>query len=314
MTGATGFVGQWLCRELLAQGWDVFGLAHGDAPIATLTSDERARVKWLPSDIRDPAAVRAAMDASAPEAIFHLAGVSFVPTAAEDPGAALDVNVSGVARLLAEVRVRHKAGILDPVVLVIGSGLQYGRHGDSAMPLREDAEQRPLDLYAASKAAQEIVALEAFRADEVRVIATRSFNHSGPGQDEQFLIPRLVRRALAARLSGESAIALGNTTPVRDFLHVLDVVRAYIALVEHGTPGQAYNVASGLGHSVRSIAERLLALAGVQAELRSEPALQRTSDIPVLIGDSLKLRHATLWTPVKSLDDIITDLLNAPTH
>ncbi len=286
-------------------------MAHGDGPVRTLNRDECQRVTWLPSDIRQPAAIRAAIDASSPHAIFHLAGVSFVPAAAEDPGAALDINVSGAARILAEVRIRRIAGTLDPVVLVIGSGLQYGRQDASAMPLRETAEQRPLDLYAASKAAQEIVALEAFRSDAVRVIATRSFNHSGPGQDSQFLIPRLVRRALDLRLSGESVISLGNTTPVRDFLHVTDVVRAYIALVEHGSPGEAYNVASGVGHSVRSIAERLLSLAGVQAELRSEPALQRSSDIPVLIGDSSKLQQATHWTPVKTLDDIITDLLNA---
>ncbi|MGI9078471.1 MAG: GDP-mannose 4,6-dehydratase [Gemmatimonadaceae bacterium] len=311
VTGATGFVGQWLCKELLERGWDVVGMTHEVGTVATLTGDEYQRVSWLPSDIRQPASIRAAIDASSPHAIFHLAGVSFVPAAAEDPGSALDVNVSGAARLLAEVRARRIAGKLDPVVLVVGSGLQYGRQDSSALPLRENAEQRPLDLYAASKAAQEIVALEAFRSDGVRVIATRSFNHSGPGQDRQFLIPRLVRRALDLRISGESVISLGNTAPVRDFLHVEDVVRAYIALAEHGVPGEAYNVASGVGHSVRSIAERLLLLAGVRAELRSDPSLQRSADIPVLIGDSSKLRLATHWTPLKTLDDIITDLLNA---
>ena len=311
VTGATGFVGQWLCKGLLARGWDVAGMAHGNPPIATLTSDEYRRVTWLPSDIRQPGAMRAVIDVSEPDAIFHLAGVSFVPAAAEDPGAALEVNVSGAARLLAEVRMRRKAGTLDPVVLVVGSGLQYGRHDNASMPLREYAEQRPLDLYAASKAAQEIVALEAFRSEEVRVIATRSFNHSGPGQDSQFLIPRLVARALELRLSGEPFISLGNTTPVRDFLHVTDVVQAYIALVEHGAAGEAYNVASGSGHSVLSIAERLLLLAGIRAEPRSEAWLQRSSDIPVLIGDSSKLRQATDWTPSKTLDDIINDLLNA---
>lgn len=311
VTGATGFVGQWLCKELLAQGWHVFGTTHGDGPLATLTRDEYQRIAWLPCDIRESAAILAAIEASLPDAIFHLAGVSFVPAAKQEPAAALDINVSGASRLLAVVRARLAAGVLDPVVIIVGSGLQYGRHESSAMPLREDSAQRPLDLYAASKAAQEIIAFEAFRSDGVKVIATRSFNHSGPGQDGQFLLPRLARRARDLRFSGESMMSLGNTTPVRDFLHVTDVVRAYIELVEHGVPGEAYNVASGVGHTVRSIAERLLLLAGVQAELRSEPALQRSSDIPVLIGDSTKLQNATRWKPLKTLDDIIADLLNA---
>jgi len=304
-------VGQWLCKELLAQDWDVFGTTHGNGTLATLTGNEYQRIAWLPCDLREPAAIRAAIDASSPHAVFHLAGVSFVPAVTEDPAAALDINVSGAARLLAEIRARRAAGVLDPVVLIVGSGLQYGRHEASAMPLGENHEQRPLDMYAASKAAQEIVAFEAFRSDGVRVIATRSFNHSGPGQDGHFLLPRLVRRALDLRLSGESVISLGNTTPVRDFLHVADVVRAYMELVQHGLPGEAYNVASGTGHSVRGIAERLLLLAGVRAELRSEQSLQRASDIPVLIGDSSKLQKATNWRPLKTLDDIIADLLNA---
>lgn len=314
VTGATGFVGPWLCAELLERGWEVDGTVHGPSAAPPARVAGRAGVRWLPADLRRQGDVRSVIERSVPDAIFHLAGVSHVPEASADPGAALEVNVVAVARLLGEVRERLRAGTLDPLVLVVGSGLQYGRHDAAEMPLREDAEQRPQDAYAASKAAQEIVALEAYRADGVRVVATRSFNHSGPGQEERFLIPRLVGRALELRRSGGHDLELGNVTPVRDFLHVADVVRAYAALAERGRAGESFNVASGVGTSVREVAERVLALAGVDAKLHIAPALQRRSDIPMLVGDAGKLRAATGWAPQHSLDSLIEDVIRATAH
>ena len=312
VTGAPGFVGQWLCRELLGRGWEVTGTTHGEAPrSATLAPEEAALVRWVPADVRRAEDLRRALSESSPDAIFHLAGVTFVPAAGADPGAAVEVNVAAVARLLAEVRDRRAGGGTDPAVLVVGSALQYGRHGPDAMPLREDVEQRPLDLYGASKAAQEVIALAAFRADSVRVIATRSFNHSGPGQSEQFLLPRLVRRALDLRAAGRGTLTLGNLTPVRDFLHVADVVRAYVLLAGRGVPGEAYNVASGVGVDVRTLAERVLALAGVDAKLQTDPSLQRAADVPLLVGDPGKLRAATGWAPQRTTDSIVDDLIRA---
>jgi GDP-4-dehydro-6-deoxy-D-mannose reductase len=311
VTGATGFVGQWLCRELVDRGWNVVGTAHGEASLPSFGEEEAARVRWVPADVRSRDDVRRALAESRPDAIFHLAGVTFVPAAGADPAATLDVNVVAAARLLAELGTRRRSGEVDPVVLVVGSALQYGRHHPAAMPLREDAEQRPLDLYGASKAAQEIISLEAFRADGVRVVATRSFNHSGPGQSEQFLLPRLVRRALDLRASGHGTLTLGNLTPVRDFLHVADVVRAYVLLAERGLPGEVYNVASGVGVDVRTLAERVLALAGVDAKLQTDPSLQRPADVPALVGDPGKLRAATGWAPQRTGDSIIEDLIRA---
>ena len=312
VTGAAGFVGQWLCRELLNRGVHVFGaLLEEDPPAGALSPDQRRQVRWLHADVRRPEHCRRLVDESAPDAIFHLAGVAFLPAASADPAAALEVNVLAAARLLGEVRERRRAGTLDPVVLIVGSGEQYGRHDESEQPLRECVEQRPVSVYAASKAAQEIVALEAFRSSGVRVIATRSFNHSGPWQSDRFVLPALAGRALRVRAAGERCLRLGNTAPVRDFSHVADVVRAYVLLVERGTPGEVYNVASGTGVDVATLARRILAHAGVDAKLEVDPALVRAVDVPVLIGDAGKLRATTGWSPEHTLDTIIEDLIRA---
>ena len=313
VTGAAGFVGQHVARHLLAGGWEVTGASA--APPAdgasTLEARERDAVRWVTGDLRVPDALRALVDEVRPDAIVHLAGIAHVMSAQQDPALAYEVNVGIGARLIALVRQRHGAGLLDPVVLVVGSAEQYGRHDVSEGPLREDALQVPVTVYAATKAAQEIIALEGHRGGGVHVVCTRSFNHAGRGQAPTFLLPSLAQRVKALRRSGGDTLALGNTTPVRDYLHVDDVARAYVALLARGASGEVYNVSSGTGHDVASMARRMLALAGVSAVLGSDPALVRAVDVPVLVGDSSRLRSATGWSPAKSLDDLLADVLDA---
>jgi GDP-4-dehydro-6-deoxy-D-mannose reductase len=296
---------------LIEGGWTVTGTTGSQDEATDAAADRRlAAAEWLAGDVRDAAHLATALDVARPDLVVHLAGVSHVPTAGADPGHAAEVNVVAAARLLGVVRERRGAGVLDPTVLVIGSGEQYGRH-DGLAPLDERAEQRPHSVYAATKSAQEAVALEAWRSEGVRVIVTRSFNHSGPGQRDRFLLPGLVSRALALRAAGGDVLRLGNQAPVRDFLHVADVAAAYIALAERGRPGEAYNVARGVGRSVGEVARRVLERVGVAARLETDPALARPADVPALVGSPAKLAAHTGWAPRRSFDDLLDDLIAA---
>ena len=170
-----------------------------------------------------------------------------------------------------------------------------------------------MGIYAASKAAQEVLALEAHRTGGVRVIAVRPFNHTGPGQSPNFVIPALVRRAIALRGTA-NPLVMGNTDTIRDFSHVEDVARAYVALAERGVAGEAYNIASGVGTDMATLARRILALAGADAKLQTDPALVRPADVPALVGSAAKLRAATGWAPRHSLDTTIEELIRAASH
>ncbi|MBI1809615.1 MAG: GDP-mannose 4,6-dehydratase [Gemmatimonadetes bacterium] len=312
VTGAGGFVGQWLCRELARQGWRVVGASlDGDPGPGILSPEDHALVAWHAADVSDRATVRAMLDAAAPDAIFHLAGMAFVPDATDDPRQAIQVNVGAAVSLLAEVRVLRAAGTIDPVVLLVGSAEQYGRHDHDAMPLAEEAECRPRNFYAATKMAQEVFGLEAFREDGTQVICTRSFNHSGRGQREAFLLPALVRRALDAKRTKAREITIGNTDTVRDFLHVEDVVRAYALLADQGFAGEVYNVCSGQGVAVEALAHEVLRAVGADAALAPDAALRRAVDVPFLVGRNDKLRADTGWLPQRSRADIIHDLIHA---
>lgn len=314
VTGAHGFVAQWAMRAMLERGWTVTAAGIGAAPaVPVLTPDERNAVRWCPMDVTVQEQVESAVETARPDVVLHLAAISHVPEATENPGQAYDVNAVGTVRLLAAVRRRRLAGTGDPVVLVVGSAEQYGRHELNEMPLHEGVEQRPISLYAASKVAQEVAALQAYRGDGVRVVCTRSFNHSGVGHAPHFLLPALVERALALPASGGS-LTIGNGDTIRDFLHVGDVVDAYLALLAQGRVGEVYNVCSGDGVTVRALAAAVLQRLGLSADITTDPALARPVDVPVLVGSSAKLRRATGWAPRRTRDDIIQDLIHAASH
>lgn len=310
ITGGGGFVGRWLTRALLERGdeVDVTGL-HADTP--PVSGDGRVP-RWTTCDTRDSADVERMVEWSRPDVVFHLAGVSFQPDAERSPAAAYDVNTLGAVRLLTAIQRQRAAGVIDPTILIVGTGMQYGQHPADAMPLDETAEQRPPTAYAASKAAQEIAALQFALSAGLRVVCTRSFNHSGVGHDEAFLIPALVKRVRRLRETNGRVLHLGNDV-VRDFLHIDDVVSAYLLLVERGVAGEVYNVASGTGVSARALAETVLLRSAVTADISTEPSLVRATDVPVLIGSPAKLQRDTSWAPRKTHDDIIDDLLNATT-
>ncbi len=317
VTGAAGFVGRWLTDAFRRDGVAVTALATEPNTVgAPLLSHARmAPIAWMYGDLRSDAYVRAVVQAARPDFVVHLAAISHLPTAAADPALAWDINVTATARLLHALGRARDAGHGDPTVLIVGSGEQYGRHDDADVPLVETALLAPRTVYAATKAAQEILALQLWRSTALRVVVARSFNHSGPGQEPRFLLPALVARAIALRNAPPGTpLLLGNTSPVRDFLHVSDVVAAYISLCRRGVPGEVYNVASGVGLSVAAIVARVLRRAQVSASLAEDPALVRTVDVPSLVGDSRKLQLTTGWRATRTFDDIIDDLLHAATH
>ena len=314
VTGGNGFVAQWAIRAMLRKGWAVTAAGIGTPPtVGVLSEEELARVAWRPTDVTRQSDVAAAVQSAVADLVLHLAGVSHVPEAMANPAHAYEVNAVGSVRLLSELSRQRTGSGPDPVVVIVGSAEQYGRHELSEMPLHEDTEQRPLSLYAASKVAQEVAALQAFRTDGVRVVCTRSFNHSGVGHGTHFLLPSIVHRALQLPVAG-GRLSIGNGDTVRDFLHVEDVVDAYILLLERGAAGEAYNVCSGEGTSVRALAGAVLARLGKSADIGSDADLTRSADVPVLVGSNTKLRRATGWTPRHTRNDIIDDLIHASTR
>jgi GDP-4-dehydro-6-deoxy-D-mannose reductase len=293
VSGATGFVGRWLIRELTTAGHET---------IATPGS--------LLLDITDEAAVARFLAEARPDAVAHLAGMAYGPDAARDPEGAFAVNVGGTEVLLAVVASTGRPMPL----LIAGSSEVYGRPRPGDLPLTEAAPTRTDQPYGRSKLAQERAALALASRHGLPIVVTRSFNHTGPGQRAEFVAPAFARRVLAARAAGAHEIRTGNIDIRRDLGDVRDVARAYRLLLEglaDGVLGKTtvVNVATGRSVSIRAVLSILCRLAGVKAEPVVDPALVRPDDPPEIVGDASRLRALTGWEPQIDLERTLADLL-----
>jgi GDP-4-dehydro-6-deoxy-D-mannose reductase len=286
ITGGGGFVGRWLAEHLRSEG-------------------DSVTVIDLEVDVTDPAAIGAATESAAPDAVYHLAALAHVGESWDAPTEVYRVNILGTANVLAAARSVAPGA----AVLVVSSAEVYGTVPPDVLPLTEDRPTAPATPYAASKAAAEQVALQAHLGYGQRAIVARPFNHIGPGQSPAFAVSALSRRIVEAMTSGARAMPVGTLTTRRDFTDVRDVVRAYRLLVLHGQAGGVYNICSGADVAIGEVAHRLLELAGSDLVLETDPALVRPVDLPVLQGDPTRLETATGWKPAIDLDQTLTDVL-----
>jgi len=300
ITGGGGFVGRHLIAELKREGagrriivWDPETRSLPDG------------VEGLSVDITDVASYEDSLRMAQPAWIVHLAAVSSASLAAEDTARAHLVNVVGTRQLLE--RAKH----LSPgtQMLAISSADIYGQ--GSSTPLAElPLEQAlPSNPYAFSKLEMEKVIEQHFNE---RVIRVRPFPHIGPGQALGYVTADFASQIAAIEGDKqEPIIKVGNLEAQRDFTDVRDVVRAYRLLMERGTPGEVYHVASGVAVSIQSILDMLLSLSSVSVTVEQDPDRLRPSDIPVLVGDASKLKRLTGWQTTISLEQSLRDVLDA---
>ena len=287
ITGQAGFVGAYLAEHLDACGDEVVPFTAGG-----------------PVDVTEADGVHAAIGDQAVDVVYHLAALTHVGDSWDAPAKVWRVNTEGTLNVL---RAAAHAGAR---VIVVSSAEVYGRRPEGTL-LDETLPPQPLSPYGASKAAAELLALQAARGADTDAIVTRSFNHTGPGQPAQFVVPALAARVAQAARTGTREIVVGNLDAVRDLSHVRDVVAAYRTLAEHGARGEIYNVSSARPVSVREIAETFIAAAGGGMELVVDPALVRPVEVPYLVGDNTKLREATDWRPEYDLESTLADVLRA---
>ena len=284
VTGADGFVGVHLVAHLRAEGDEVIESA---------------------TDITDREALHASFGAAEPEVVYHLAAQADVGGSWSSPIETLRVNVEGTVNVLDAARASGARR-----VLAVTSADIYGVVAESDLPLTEDAPIRPVSPYAASKAAADVMCVQAGLAHDLDVVRARSFNHLGPGQSDRFVASAIASRIVDNERAGRRELRVGNLEARRDFTDVRDVVRAYRALVGQGRPGEAYHVCSGVDRSVRELVDALVAMSDTVMEVVVDPELFRPADLAVLRGDNAKLHTETGWKPEIPLETTLRDLLD----
>ncbi len=307
ITGITGFAGRHLARALLAgTNATLFGLSR-QRGWSEADDDLHTRVRLFRLDLSDSEETAAVLQEARPEQIYHLAGYADAGRSFREPEAAWTGNLSAT-RCLYEAILRWGG---QPRVLYVSSGAVYGEPEEPGQSLHEHAVLRPNSPYAASKAAADLASYQYFRAHGLPIIRARPFNHIGPGQPPQYAIANFARQ-LAAIERGEAPPVLrtGNLWVERDLTDVRDVVRAYIQLMARGTPGMAYNIASGRTQTLQIVLDRLIGMTRARVTIETAPELVRAIETPCIRVDITRLRQTTGWTPAYDLDQTLLDTLN----
>jgi GDP-4-dehydro-6-deoxy-D-mannose reductase len=306
VTGAGGFVGPHLARLLAARGARVHGLGIETPPAGA------GLAAFHTADLRDVESLRAAIAASAPTAIVHLAGQSSAALSFEKPVETFEINALGTWNLMTAA----KAAAPDARLLIVTSGEIYGPLPEGSRAT-EQTPIRPVSPYALSKAAADAFAAVASAAGQ-DVIRARSFGHTGPGQLPRFVVPSMAQQ-IAAIEAGNSEdieadkkprLLVGNLDVTRDLSDVRDVAGAYVALLERGKTGAAYNVCRGEGVRLSDVIARLAALCRVKVAVETDPARLRPADVPYLVGDPALIAGDTGWKPAIGLDQTLRDVLD----
>jgi GDP-4-dehydro-6-deoxy-D-mannose reductase len=307
ITGASGFAGSHLADYILSRDdpdVSIWGVSEtGQRPHYLNPRLQLARV-----DLRDPSAVHDLLAALHPHRIYHLAAQAFVPQSWADPWETLENNIRAEINLIQSC-LKHN--LIATRILIVGSNEEYGRIEAEELPVREASPLRPDSPYGVSKLAQDFLGQAYFLSHGLSIVRVRPFNHIGPRQNSRFVAPNFARQIAAIeRGESEPVVRVGNLEAQRDFTDVRDTVKAYVAILEKGQPGEVYNVASGIARPVRAILDGLLAHSSAAIRVEIDPARLRPSDTPIQCGDAAKLKAATGWAPAIPFNQTLKDILD----
>ncbi|OGZ53128.1 MAG: hypothetical protein A3B25_03260 [Candidatus Ryanbacteria bacterium RIFCSPLOWO2_01_FULL_48_26] len=320
ITGITGFVGSHMADFLIdrkdvqlfgTKRWNLSRLRN----IRHIIDDPRLTI--IDCDITDPVGVNNLIKTVMPDKIFHFAAESFVSPSWLHPSHYMDVNYKGTVNIMEACRA---AGI-NPRMLIAGSPEEHGDIKPEELPITETTVLRPVNPYAVTKVAQDLIGYVYHRSYGMNVIRTRAFNHEGPRRDNVFglswyayQIARIEAGKPIRQAQGRPVLETGHTGDRRNFTHIRDMVEGYFLAMQKCTPGELYLIGSDEESHICTFKEALDKMIKLSTakniEVQVNPKYVRPTALPFLIGDTKKFRQLTGWKPKIGIDQILSDTLN----
>jgi GDPmannose 4,6-dehydratase len=307
ITGLTGQDGSFLAELLLEKDYRVTGLVRDERARSLGCSEHlRGRVELVSGDLLEPATLRAAIERTRANEIYHLAAPSFVPASWRRPGETIGAIAGSTAAILETVRERDS----DMRVFVASSGAIFGDARES--PQNEDTPCRPQTPYAVAKLAAHQLAGALREHDGLHASSGIAFNHESERRPEQFVTRRISRGAAAIALGREQELKLGALDAVRDWSFAGDVMRGAWLMLQQDCPGD-YVLASGIPHTVADLARTAFACVDLDAEsyLRVDSSLVRAPEGTPSVGDPSKARERLGWRPSLSFEQLVERMVRA---
>ncbi|MDR2439378.1 MAG: GDP-mannose 4,6-dehydratase [Planctomycetaceae bacterium] len=311
ITGVGGFVGRHLLRYfdgVEAGLREVLGIDL--YPAAGVLTPQRFSYHFEQIDLAQLDLFTVLAEEFDPDWLIHLAGESSVSASWRDPDRCIMNNGNIISNILRFMRLRPMKYRSKCRMLAVGSSEVYG-YGEAGERLEESHPRQPSNPYAVSRVYQEDRIQLDVKWQGLNIVSTRSFNHTGPGQSDRFVIPSFVRQLCNAKKNGQKSVQLktGNIQLIRDFSDVRDVVRAYHLLLEHGQNGEIYNVCCGAGVSLFKIIEMLKEILNLDVTVEIDQALVRSGEPPIVVGSTEKIFRETGWIPQIPLEQTLRDMI-----
>jgi GDP-4-dehydro-6-deoxy-D-mannose reductase len=317
ITGIAGFVGNHLLNYLLGcngiSQYDSAEILGVDVNFNNFKVESfsagRDRLRIIEADLKDKEKVESLVKDFMPDQLFHLAAQSSVDFSWENPRETVEMNVFSGINILESVKKycgnRCK-------VLVACTAEEYGESDYEEKGIKEDQKIYPSNPYAISKAALDFFCATYQRVFKLEVFITRSFNHTGPGQSERFVVSDFAKQIAGIEKEGKDPVVfVGNLNVYRDFLDVRDVVRAYTSILNNGKSGEVYNVCSGRKSKISDLLEILISYSIVpNITTRLNENKLRPIDREIIYGNNDKLISDTGWEPRYNIRQSLLDTLN----
>jgi len=308
ITGISGFAGSHLAEQLLNLGCKVHGTIRRHAvPMHENIEHLRGKIILHEADITSAERILSIFEEIQPNAVFHLAAESFVPTSFREPVRVSYNNIIGTIKIFEAAR-RFDDDLES--LHVACSSEQYGLVDPNEVPVTEDLKKnpfRPRSIYGISKCATEQIAWLYHNAYGLPSIITRGFNHEGPRRGIQFVTSVVHRQIVEILENKRDKIIIGNPNSIRDFTHVKDTVNAYILTSEKKLFGEPFNVCSGKGITIADYVKLAKKTYNLNNKIFIDPKRLRPSEVPLLIGRNEKITQKTGWLPTRTVIDIIKE-------
>ena len=304
ITGGTGFAGSHLA-EYLSEAepeTEIHLTAFNKA--ADLLGENLNNYQIHEIDLADQEATSVLFSDVLPDRVYHLAALAEVGSSFTNVARTLNINTQlqlSVLSALHEVTPEAR-------LLLIGSAQEYGMVEQSENPVDENQPFRPINPYAVSKVAQDLLGYAYAQSYKLQIVRVRPFNHTGERQTDAFAIPAFAKQIVSIERGEQQVLKVGNLAAIRDISDVKDIVRGYHLLLEKGEVGRVYNIGSGIGVSMQSIVDELRSLATCEIPLEQDQDRMRPIDVPELVADISAVSELG-WKPVVTRDETLKRIL-----
>lgn len=308
ITGLSGFVGQYLLEEIVKnskyqkeKNLHLFGTSHSNF------TANYSNLQVFQGDLTDSIFVDKIISVSKPDLVFHLAAKSSGEQSFTLPTSSVTDNLIIELNLFEALRTQK----LTPKILIVGSAEEYGIVKNKEITIDENFPLHPASPYAFSKVAQDLLAETYYHSYQMRVVRVRPFNHTGPGQKENFVLSSFAKQiAEIEKGKQKPIIKVGNLEAIRDFTDVRDIVKAYLLALEKCTTGEVYNIGSGRAYAIKDLLTKLINFSESKIKIEVDQKKLRPIDIPATICNYKKFLKVTSWKPEISIEKTLNDILN----